>query len=81
MGSDLLRWFRFLWAIEVAWDRATRIEARAFSRWLRVADAVTYAASVRAHGETVLRSFYDFHAAVGSGPLINPFPLDRSRPG
>ena len=36
-GMDLLRWFRFLWAIEVAWDRATRIEARDFSRWLRAA--------------------------------------------
>jgi predicted transposase YbfD/YdcC len=23
-GMDLLRWFRFLWAIEVAWDRAAR---------------------------------------------------------
>ena len=25
--------------------------------------------------------FYDFHLAVGSGPLINPFPLERSRGG
>jgi site-specific recombinase XerD len=79
-GMDLLRWFRFLWAIEVAWNQATRIEARDFSRWLRFArDGVAYAASVRAHSETVLRSFYDFHLAVGSGPLINPFPLDRAR--
>ena len=31
-GMDLLRWFRFLWASEVPWDRATRIEARDFSR-------------------------------------------------
>jgi len=29
-GMDLLRWFRFLWAIEVGWDRATRLEARDF---------------------------------------------------
>jgi hypothetical protein len=36
-GMDLLRWFRFLWAVGVAWDRATRIEARDFSRWLRLA--------------------------------------------
>jgi hypothetical protein len=27
-GMDLLRWFRFLWAIGVEWDRATRVEAR-----------------------------------------------------
>lgn len=79
-GMDLLRWFRFLWAIGMSWDRATRIEARDFSRWLRFArDGASYAPSVRAHSETVLRAFYDFHLEVASGPLINPFPLDRSR--
>ena len=37
-GMDLLRWFRFLWSdTGVAWDRATRIEARDFCRWLQVA--------------------------------------------
>jgi site-specific recombinase XerD len=40
-----------------------------------------YAPSVRAHSETVLRAFYDFHLTVGSGPVFNPFPLDRSRRG
>jgi integrase len=97
---DLLRWFRFLWAIEVPWDRAARIEARDFCRWLLIAGkpvrprrrsrpvgvvpAATgspFAASVRAHSETVLRGFYDFHRDVGSGPILNPFPLDRSRRG
>jgi integrase len=29
----------------------------------------------------VLRSFYDFHVEAGTGPLVNPFPLDRSRRG
>ncbi|MFI9499530.1 tyrosine-type recombinase/integrase [[Kitasatospora] papulosa] len=99
-GMDLLRWFRFLWAVEVAWDRASRIEARDFSRWLQVAgqprrphwrrpsDAgrwaaggMPYAPSVRAHSETVLRSFYDFHRDIGTGPVLNPFPLDRARRG
>jgi site-specific recombinase XerD len=97
-GMDLLRWFRFLWAVEVAWNRATRIEARDFCRWMlvsgkpsrphwrrphevpdRSSTAVAYAASVRAHAETVLRSFYEFHLAAGSGPIVNPFPLHRSR--
>src|SRR5680860_1369696 len=101
-GMDLLRWFRFLWAVEVAWDRATQIEARDFSRWLLVAGkpvrvhwrkqdhesvaafatkttGAAYSASVRAHSETVLRGFYDFHRDVGTGPILNPFPLDRSR--
>lgn len=35
-GMDLLRWFRFLWALGVAWDQATRVEARDFCRWLQV---------------------------------------------
>ncbi len=101
-GMDLLRWFRFLWAAEVAWDRAAQTDARDFCRWLLLAgkpvrahwrkqdqDAhtmdppgsagVAYAASVRAHSETVLRGFYDFHRDVGTGPILNPFPLDRSR--
>jgi len=98
-GMDLLRWFRFLAALEVPWDRASRTEARDFSRWLQVAGKPSrphwrhpeepasvptnkmYAPSVRAHSETVLRGFYDFHRDEGSGPLLNPFPLDRSRRG
>ncbi|WP_246257457.1 tyrosine-type recombinase/integrase [Amycolatopsis anabasis] len=114
-GNDLLRWWRFLYAVDVAWNRATRVEARDFMRWMRIADKpvrphwrhkdnpepprsaprrssgavnpVTgksrpgrkYAASTRAHAETVLRAFYDYHLQVGTGPIINPFPLDRSR--
>ncbi|MFJ9900508.1 tyrosine-type recombinase/integrase [Streptomyces sp. NPDC091280] len=121
-GMDLLRWYRFLWAVDVAWDRATRSEARDFSRWLQLADkpvrvhwryqrqGVTvpgprpsgakraepgapnpvtgkptpgrkYAPTTRAHSETVLRSFYEFHLEEGTGPIINPFPLDRFRRG
>ena len=33
----LLRWFRFLGAIGVTWQQATRVEAREFSRWVAVA--------------------------------------------
>ncbi|MEV4112447.1 tyrosine-type recombinase/integrase [Nonomuraea sp. NPDC049695] len=33
----------------------------------------------RAHAETVLRRFYDFHLEAGTGPIMNPFPQDRSR--
>lgn len=101
-GMDLLRWFRFCWTIGVSWDRATRAEARDFSRMLQIAgkpvrphwriqdtaatDTTTagstrgmYSASVRAHSETVLRGFYDFHLDAGTGPIINPFPLQRLR--
>jgi hypothetical protein len=35
-GNDLLRWFRFCWAIGVSWNQATRAEARDFSRWIQI---------------------------------------------
>jgi site-specific recombinase XerD len=109
-GMDLLRWWRFLDAVDVGWDRATRREARDFSCWIQktvkqrrqrttVGDARSanivagapntitgkpasrdgYAPATVAHCETVLRSFYDFHRDEGTGPILNPFPLDRSR--
>jgi hypothetical protein len=28
-GMDLLRWFRVLWAVEVGWNRATRVDVEA----------------------------------------------------
>ena len=31
---ELLSWLRFLWAVEVEWDRATRTEARDYALWL-----------------------------------------------
>ena len=34
-GMDLLRWFRFVGALGVDWDQATRVEARDFCRWLQ----------------------------------------------
>jgi integrase len=40
-----------------------------------------YSVSVRAHSETVLRGFYAFQLDAGTGPLMNPFPLDRARRG
>jgi integrase len=44
-----------------------------------VPSGTAYAPSVRPHCETVLRSFCDYHLDSGTGPVINPFPLDRSR--
>src|SRR5215475_1751237 len=114
-GMDLLRWFRFLWAVGVGWEQATRVEARDFCRWVQIGgkpvsvhwrrkadgessglvvagssrepNSVTgksspgpkYALSTAAHGETVLRGFYEFHLDVGTGPMVNPFPLARER--
>ena len=44
-AMDLLRWFRFGWAIDVGWDQATRVEARDFCRWLALRDKPTRAGS------------------------------------
>ena len=33
------------------------------------------------YSETAVRCFYDFYRGVETGPMINPFPLDRSRRG
>ncbi|CQR61851.1 Phage Integrase Family Protein [Streptomyces leeuwenhoekii] len=118
-GNDLLRWWRFLWAQGIEWDRAVREDARDFTLWMQLADKpvrvhwrhrgkdpdevprrkpptlapgtpnlVTgkptigkkYSPATRAHSETVLRTFYDFHLDLNSGQLlVNPFPLDRRR--
>ncbi|GAA0896734.1 site-specific integrase [Streptomyces asiaticus] len=40
-GMDLLRWWRFLSSWGVAWDRATRVEARDFTRWMQIAPKPT----------------------------------------
>ena len=40
-----------------------------------------YAVATRAHSETVLRVFYDFHRDAATGPMVNPFPLSRERRG
>ncbi len=107
---DLLRWWRFLDAIGVEWDRASRTEARDFSCWIQLtakqrlqtsrpraarlfsrvpgaphpvtgkpAAGDGYAPSTVAHSETALRRCYDFHRDSGTGPVLNPFPLDASR--
>ena len=85
---DLLRWFRFLWSVEVGWDQATTVEARDFLAWIQLAckpggsvPGSRYAPATVAHCETVLRSFYDFHLEAGTGPMVNPFPLARGRRG
>lgn len=64
------------------WWRANRPARTGANRPRRPTDRPLwwpYAPAVRAHSETVLRGFYDFHLDAGGGPLMNPFPLDRAR--
>lgn len=37
-GMNLLRWWRFLWALDIEWNRATRMDARDFIRWMQIAN-------------------------------------------
>ena len=87
-ATALLRWWRFLAAVEVAWDRATRVEVRDFVLWLRAARVgpigrtdtagrVGFASATINHNLTVLRCFYDERSAAGSGPILNPVPSVR----
>ncbi|GIM90151.1 integrase [Paractinoplanes toevensis] len=104
---DLQRWFRFLWAIDVAWDRAERVDARDFLLWVshapkpprprrggrrgpapgsvnritgKASPGATLSLASHNHNETVGRAFYDYHAGMGRGPVINPFPVSNRRP-
>ncbi|MFE3377320.1 site-specific integrase, partial [Streptomyces anulatus] len=36
-ANDLLRWFRFLWLLNVTWDKATEGEVAVIVGWLRTA--------------------------------------------
>ena len=47
---DLLRWFRFLWAIPMPWNQATRLEAREFSRRLLLVDKPAFGRGTAALG-------------------------------
>src|SRR6266581_3068968 len=74
-ARDFCRW------MQVA-GKPARPHWRAPDRFPGSAVAGTaYSPSVRAHSETVLRGFYEFHLEAGTGPIVNPFPLDRSRRG
>ena len=77
-GMDLLRWFRFLWAIGLPWERATRVEARDFCLWLLIAGkrdraggggaGEPYAVSVRAHAEPVIRDTFGVKVVIQPDP-------------
>lgn len=64
-GMDLLRWFRFLWALGVGWDQATGVEARDLCRWLQIADK-----PVRPHWRH-LDGDVAAVARSGAGPGVN----------
>ena len=92
----LLRWWRFLAAVEVPWTHATRVEVRDFVLWMRFVANPTvgaspsrsggvnrggYAPATINHNLAVLRSFYTDRIDAGHGPLVNPVPEALGRGG
>lgn len=80
-GLALLRWWRFLAAIETPWDRASRDEFVDHVLWMRTstpthggvrATKPGFAARTINHAAAVISGFYEFHAENGTGPLVNP---------
>lgn len=84
-GLALLRWWRFLAAIEVPWQRAGRIEARDFVLWMRLVGPAGrhggYAPATINHALAVVKMFYADRIRTGGGPLINPVPDADHRAG
>ena len=83
-GLALLRWWRFLAAVEVPWQRAGRIEARDFVLWMRLGPADRpggYAPATINHALAVVKMFYADRISTGDGPLINPVPDADHRAG
>lgn len=81
----LLRWWRFLAAIDVPWQRAGRIEARDFVLWMRLVGPAGrqsgYAPATINHALAVVKMFYADRTRAGDGPLINPVPDADHRAG
>ncbi len=89
-GMALLRWWRFLAGVNIAWDRATRVEVRDFVLWMRSPSKrppdggparSAYAPATIDHNLAVLAGFYADRMAAGTGPVVNPVPAGSGAGG
>jgi hypothetical protein len=86
---SLLRWWRFLAAVDVRWAVASRAEARDFVLWVRLAGPATprgtgtggYAPATINHALAVVKMFYADRISAGDGPVVNPVPDAAHRAG
>lgn len=82
---SLLRWWRFLAACDVSWQRASRLEVRDFVLWMRLVGpagrASGYAPATINHALAVVKMFYADRIAAGDGPAMNPVPDSTGRDG
>ena len=69
-GLALLRWWRFLAAVGVPWQRAGRVEARDFVLWMRLVGPAGrssgYAPATINHALAVVKMFYVDRMAAGA---------------
>lgn len=78
---DLLRWWRFLAAVDRHWSRARREDVRDLVLWLRQARAGSgFAPATIDHQLSVLAVFYDFLGSRSQGPVMNPVPTVGTDP-
>lgn len=88
----LLRWWRFLAAIDVACDRVARVDVRDFVLWMRFVPRTPagpsstrpgagYAPATINHNLAVLKGFYADRLEAGVGPVVNPVPDAEHRAG
>ena len=76
-ATALLRWFRFLWAIEVPWDQVTRAEARDFCCWIQLTVKPGHAGRHDDAGDAGRAA----HTAAGPGGLAGaPNPVTGKAP-
>ncbi|WP_143059744.1 hypothetical protein [Streptomyces melanosporofaciens] len=61
------------WLLVAGQPKRSHWRSRDVALWS--AGGKPYAASVRAHSETVLRGFYDFHLDAGTGPILSMSPV------
>lgn len=89
-AQALMRWWRFLAAIDVAWDAAGGVEVRDFVLWMRfvarprltaAGATVGYAPATINHNLAVMKGFYAHRMEAGHGPLANPVPASERRQG
>lgn len=73
---DLLRWFRFLAAVGVSWERVARVELRDFVLWLRTAD--NPARARRAAGSPVAGAVNNRTGKVGLRPGYAPVTINHA---
>lgn len=82
-GQALLRWWRFLAAIEVDWSLAERTDFVDFVIWMRDVASPRHGGRARKKEEgyspttinltvSALTDFYEFHERTGDGPRISP---------